>query len=68
MNRVGKLNPEAGFKAGTQPFFAHEVIDKGGEAISANEYLGMGRITEFRYDFGKEKLREHSSLWSTQLI
>merc|ERR1712002_908683 len=34
---------------GGRPLFFHEVIDMGGEAISANEYLGVGKVTEFRY-------------------
>ena len=31
-----------------------QVIDMGGEAISSNEYLGVGKVTEFRSD-----LRDH---------
>ena len=27
-----------------------QVIDMGGEAISSNEYLGVGKVTEFRSD------------------
>jgi len=34
---------------GGRPLFFHEVIDMGGEAISANEYFGVGKVTEFRY-------------------
>merc|ERR1711971_847805 len=34
---------------GGRPLFFHEVIDMGGEAISSNEYLGVGKVTEFRY-------------------
>ncbi|KAM8930432.1 pancreatic alpha-amylase-like [Pelodytes ibericus] len=33
----------------TQPFIFQEVIDLGGEPISANEYFGNGRVTEFKY-------------------
>lgn len=35
--------------SGGRPFFFHEVIDMGGEAISVNEYFGVGKVTEFRY-------------------
>ena len=31
------------------PFFFHEVIDMGGEAIKVQEYFGVGKVTEFRY-------------------
>lgn len=31
------------------PFVFHEVIDQGGEPITAGEYTGMGRVTEFKY-------------------
>jgi alpha-amylase len=34
---------------GGRPFFVHEVIDMGGEPIRAQEYFGVGKITEFRY-------------------
>jgi alpha-amylase len=34
---------------GGRPLFFHEVIDMGGEAIKAQEYLAVGKITEFRY-------------------
>ena len=34
---------------GGRPLFFHEVIDMGGEAISANEYTGVGKVTEFRW-------------------
>jgi len=34
---------------GGRPLFFHEVIDLGGEAISAQEYLSVGKVTEFRY-------------------
>lgn len=36
-------------QGGGRPLFFHEVIDMGGEAISANEYQGVGKVTEFRY-------------------
>ncbi len=34
---------------GRAPLYFHEVIDMGGEAISASEYFGVGKTTEFRY-------------------
>jgi len=34
---------------GGRPLFVHEVIDMGGEAISAHEYTSLGKVTEFRY-------------------
>jgi len=34
---------------GGRPMFVHEVIDMGGEAIKAQEYLSVGKVTEFRY-------------------
>ncbi|XP_050739705.1 alpha-amylase-like [Eriocheir sinensis] len=43
------LNTNAGFPAGTRPFFFHEVIDQGGEPITVNEYFSVGRTTEFRF-------------------
>ena len=32
---------------GNQPFFFHEVIDQGGEAVSMDEYFDLGKVTEF---------------------
>lgn len=32
-----------------QPFIFNEVIDMGGEAVGAGEYIHLGRVTEFRY-------------------
>jgi len=37
---------------GGRPFVYQEVIDMGGEAIKGDEYLGSGRITNFK--FGRE--------------
>ena len=34
---------------GGRPFIAQEVIDQGGEPITAGEYTGIGRVTEFKY-------------------
>lgn len=33
----------------SRAFFVGEVIDNGGEAISASEYFGFSTVTEFRY-------------------
>ncbi|KAL7646603.1 UNVERIFIED_CONTAM: hypothetical protein RMT77_001854 [Armadillidium vulgare] len=46
---VNDLSTDAGFPSGSRPFFYHEVIDNGGEAISVDEYYDLGRVTEFRY-------------------
>merc|ERR1712121_200878 len=35
--------------SGGRPLFFHEVIDMGGEAISASEYFNVGKTIEFRY-------------------
>lgn len=32
-----------------EPFIVQEVIDRGGEPITAEEYTGNGHVTEFRY-------------------
>merc|ERR1712130_805688 len=45
-------NMRHGFRAGCRPFIAQEVIDQGGEPITAGEYTGIGRVTEFKYCFG----------------
>ncbi|XP_055332054.1 pancreatic alpha-amylase-like [Paramacrobiotus metropolitanus] len=37
------------FPAGSRPYVFHEVIDLGGEPITGREYLGSGRVTEFKY-------------------
>jgi len=47
-NSVNNLNTDY-FPAGARPFIFQEVIDLGGEAISGEEYTGIGRVTEFRY-------------------
>jgi len=36
-------------KVSGSPFVFQEVIDQGGEAISAGEYTGIGNVTEFKY-------------------
>lgn len=37
------------FPPGTRPLIYQEVIDLGGEAISSQEYIDLGRVTEFKY-------------------
>uniref|UniRef100_A0A1W7RB82 Alpha-amylase n=1 Tax=Hadrurus spadix TaxID=141984 RepID=A0A1W7RB82_9SCOR len=49
--RLKDLNTEY-FSINTRPFIFQEVIDMGGgEAVRAEEYISLGRVTEFR--FGK---------------
>lgn len=36
-------------KVNGQPLIFQEVIDQGGEAVSASEYFGNGLVTEFKY-------------------
>ncbi|CAL1294452.1 unnamed protein product, partial [Larinioides sclopetarius] len=47
----GKLNnlKEETFGSGKKPFIYQEVIDLGGEAVKSSEYVGSGRVTEFKY-------------------
>ncbi|KAF8384810.1 hypothetical protein PRIPAC_73952 [Pristionchus pacificus] len=37
------------FGANQKPFVVHEVIDRGGEAIKVNEYISIGRYTNFNF-------------------
>ncbi|XP_071521195.1 pancreatic alpha-amylase 2a5-like isoform X2 [Panulirus ornatus] len=37
------------FEAGLRPFIVQEVIDLGGEPITTSQYVGNGRVTEFKY-------------------
>ncbi|KAJ0012024.1 hypothetical protein NQD34_012999 [Periophthalmus magnuspinnatus] len=46
--RLHNLNTKW-FSSGSRPFIYQEVIDLGGEAISAKEYFHLGRVTEFKY-------------------
>ncbi|XP_077133885.1 pancreatic alpha-amylase-like [Ranitomeya variabilis] len=48
ISRLNNLNTQW-FLNGTRPFIFQEVIDLGGEGISAKEYLSIGRVTEFKY-------------------
>ena len=47
-SRLNNLNTQW-WPAGTQPFMASEVIDRGGEPITADEYFHLGRVTEFKH-------------------
>ncbi|KAJ8409556.1 hypothetical protein AAFF_G00229570 [Aldrovandia affinis] len=47
-SRLHNLNT-SWFPSGSKPFIFQEVIDLGGEAITASEYYGTGRVTEFKY-------------------
>ncbi|XP_065336314.1 alpha-amylase A-like [Cloeon dipterum] len=50
MDRLNDLPVEQGFPAGARAFVAQEVIDFGtGEAVTKDEYYGIGLVTEFRY-------------------
>lgn len=53
--RVKNLNTAFGFAPNTRPFFAQEVIDLGGEAISKFEYKHLGTVTEFSFEEGLGK-------------
>jgi len=46
--QVNDLNTQW-FPAGTKPFIFNEVIDLGGEPISADQYTHLGRVTEFKF-------------------
>lgn len=48
-SRLNDLPTDKGFPAGTRPFIYQEVIDLGGEPIKGSEYVGIGRVTEFKY-------------------
>lgn len=48
-SRLNNLPTEKGFPAGSRPFIFQEVIDLGGEPIKGSEYVGIGRVTEFKY-------------------
>ncbi|XP_071851934.1 alpha-amylase B-like [Apostichopus japonicus] len=50
-NIVSRLNnlDRSVFGSGKRPFIVQEVIDQGGEPITAGEYTHIGRVTEFKY-------------------
>jgi alpha-amylase len=45
---LNNLPTDQGFPSGARPFIFQEVIDNGGEPITAKEYVGHGRVTEFK--------------------
>ncbi|XP_064194734.1 pancreatic alpha-amylase isoform X1 [Anguilla rostrata] len=47
-SRLHNLNT-SWFPNNSKPFIYQEVIDLGGEPITASEYAGIGRVTEFKY-------------------
>ncbi|WP_213031832.1 alpha-amylase family protein, partial [Acinetobacter baumannii] len=62
--RLNNLNNK-GFPGGSRPFIYQEVIDLGGEPITANEYVGLGRVTEFKYG---AKIGEVFRKWNNQKL
>uniref|UniRef100_A0A915CRB8 alpha-amylase n=1 Tax=Ditylenchus dipsaci TaxID=166011 RepID=A0A915CRB8_9BILA len=48
INRMDNLKKEI-FGENKKPFLVQEVIDKGGEAIKADEYTNLGRFTNFNF-------------------
>lgn len=48
LERANTLNTQW-FPAGTRPYIYQEVIDMGGEPITASEYTYLGRVTEFKH-------------------
>ena len=48
-DRLNSLPTKHGFKAGSKPFFYHEVIDRDDGAVIVDEYFDLGWVTEFRY-------------------
>ena len=48
-DRLNNLPTEKGYPSGARPLIYQEVIDLGGEPITASQYVGIGRVTEFKY-------------------
>uniref|UniRef100_A0A8C6W1L6 alpha-amylase n=1 Tax=Nannospalax galili TaxID=1026970 RepID=A0A8C6W1L6_NANGA len=48
LDKLNNLNTNW-FAEGSRPFVYQEVIDLGGEPVSSTDYLGNGRVTEFKY-------------------
>ncbi|CAG0891410.1 unnamed protein product [Darwinula stevensoni] len=66
-SRLSNLNTNHGFPSGTRPFIFQEVIDLGGEPITGSEYVGNGRVTEFKYGkFLGEIFRKRNQLMWVQ--
>ncbi|XP_063317627.1 alpha-amylase [Pelmatolapia mariae] len=62
--RLNNLNTQW-FSGGSRPFIYQEVIDLGGEPITANEYVSLGRVTEFKYG---ANLGEVFRKWNNQKL
>jgi len=67
VERLDDLSTAHGFEAGLRPFVVQEVIDLGGEAVGAGEYLHIGRITEFKWgiELGRTLRKEGGRKLST---
>ncbi|VDM48935.1 unnamed protein product [Toxocara canis] len=48
VDRVKNLSSDI-FGVNQRPFIVHEVIDRGGEAVKLEEYVNIGRYTDFNY-------------------
>ena len=46
----------------SSPYIYQEVIDQGGEAISANEYFNNGDVTEFKYSLDLSRIMQSGKL------
>jgi len=59
---LSNLNTAKGFGSGMRPYIFQEVIDQGGEPITASEYFGLGDVTEFKYgiNLGNSKNSIHN--------
>lgn len=49
VSELNYLSTQHGFPGGSRPFIYQEVIDLGGEAVRADEYFHIGRVTEFKW-------------------
>jgi len=49
LSSLNDLPTSKGFPGGSRPFIYQEVIQSDSEPIKANEYFGIGRVTEFKY-------------------
>ncbi|XP_076462136.1 alpha-amylase-like [Babylonia areolata] len=60
MGRLKNLRSDM-FGSGSRPFVCQEVIDQGGEAVKAEEYLQSGRVTNFKFglELGRVFRREN---------
>uniref|UniRef100_F6ZTX2 alpha-amylase n=1 Tax=Ciona intestinalis TaxID=7719 RepID=F6ZTX2_CIOIN len=46
---LNDLSTAKGFSGGSRPYIYQEVIDQGGEPITADQYFSCGAVTEFKY-------------------